>query len=116
EGSGGGAGTEPRKGPKMPRVLLSGRDLDPLDKNATQPFVCSERHPPVHQRDIDITEGIFWINTAKPLAVKILDGEGAESVRWREYLFQRFVDIIVRQQIRQLGKTDPQLTADKIEN
>lgn len=115
-GSGGGSGTEPRKGPRMPRVLLSGRDLDPLDPNATQPYICSDRHPPVHQRDVDISEGIFWINTAKPLAQKILKNEGAESVRWREYLFQRFVDIIVKQQIHQLGKNDPQLTADKIDN
>lgn len=116
-GSGGGSGNEQRRGPKMPRVLLSGRDLDPLDPNATAPYICSERHPPVHQRDVDIAEGIFWINTAKPLAVKILEqADGAESVRWREYLFQRFVDIILKQQIHQLGKNDPQLTADKIDN
>lgn len=116
KGTGGGSGSEQRKGPKMPRVLLSGRDLDPLDPGATNPYICSDRHPPVHQRDVDISEGIFWINTAKPLAVKILDHDGAESIRWREYLFQRFVDIILKQQIHQLGKADPQLTADKIDN
>lgn len=116
KGAGGGAGTEQRRGPKMPRVLLSGRDMDPLDPNATEPYICSDRHPPVHQRDVDIAEGIFWINTAKPLAGKILSHDGAESVRWREYLFQRFVDIILKQQIHQLGKNDPQLTADKIDN
>jgi len=114
-GTGGGAGTEQRKGSRTPRVLLSGHDLDPLDPNAKNPFNCSERHPPVYQRDQDIPEGIFWINTSKPLAEKILEHYGVNSARWREYLFQRFVDIIFKQQVHLMGKSNPYLTADRID-
>lgn len=114
---GGGSGIEQRKGPKVPRVLLSGHDRDPLDAAASGPFILSERHPPVYQRDVDIPEGIYWINTSKPLADRILKSskDGASSIRWREYLFQRFVDIILKQQIHEFGKRNPAMTADDID-
>jgi len=37
-------------------------------------------------------------------------------VRWREYLFQRYVDIIVKEAISLLGKNDTDLTSDTIMN
>lgn len=112
---GGGSGPERGRGPTFPRVLLSGYDKDPLDDGATEPFHCDPRHPPVYQRDIDIAHGIYWINTSRPLANRIMDQFGADHPRWREYLFQRYVDIIVKQSIHQLGKNDPDLTADKVD-
>jgi hypothetical protein len=115
QGSGGGSGDEPRKGPRFPRVLLSGHDIDPLDQEAKTPFECDERHPPVYQRDLDIEQGIYWINTSRPLARKLMDEYGAESPRFREYLFQRYVEIILKQAIHEMGKRDPEMTADKID-
>jgi hypothetical protein len=115
EGAGGGTGTEPRKGPRFPRVLLSGHDIDPLDPEATVPFECDERNPPVYQRDLDTDQGIYWINTSRPLARKLMDAYGAGSARWREYLFQRYVDIILKQAIYELGKRDPDMRPDKID-
>jgi hypothetical protein len=112
---GGGTGNESRKGPKFPRVLLSGHDPDPLDPNATGPFECDERNPPVYQRDLDIDQGIYWINTSRPLARKLMDQCGSGSARWREYLFQRYVDIILKQAIYELGKHDPDLRPYKID-
>jgi hypothetical protein len=112
---GGGAGGEKKLGPKFPRVLLSGYDSDPLDPSATKAFNCDERHPPVYQRPIDVQQGIFWINTSRPLADKLMKVYGASSARWREYLFQRYVDIIIKQAIHELGRRDPQLTSDTID-
>lgn len=112
---GGGSGDQARKAPRFPRVLLSGHDIDPLDSEATVPFQCDERHPPVYQRDLDIEQGIYWINTSRPLARKLMDTYTAGSARWREYLFQRYVDIILKQAIYELGKRDPQMTAGKID-
>ena len=53
----------------------------------------------VYQRDIDVRAGIYWINTSRPLADKLREKEGANSARWREYLFQRYVDIILKQSL-----------------
>lgn len=112
---GGGSGDEQRRGPRFPRVFLSGHDRDPLDEVATQPFECDPRHPPVYQRDVDIANGIYWINTSRPLASKLMDHYGASHPRWREYLFQRYVDIILKQTVHELGKRDPEFTPDKVD-
>ena len=111
---GGGSGNQPRPGPRFPRVLLSSHDTDPLNQAGGR-LDCDPRNPPVYQRDIDIPEGIFWINTSRPLANKIMDKYGANDARWREYLFQRYVEIILKQAIFELGKRDPDLTSYKVD-
>jgi hypothetical protein len=113
--SGGGSGDKSRKGPQFPRVLLSGYDTDPLDENATQAFMVDERQPPVYQRDSDLAHGIYWINTARPLANKIMEKYGVENARWREYLFQRYVDIILKQSVYELAKRDNEFAAYKVD-
>ncbi len=116
DGNGGGGGDERRAGPRFPRVLLSGQDRDPLDENSTEPYDCDPRHPPVYQRRIDFDAGIYWINTSRPFAEKLLNEYGAESARWREYLFQRYVDIIFKQSVYELRKHEPEITAEKIDS
>jgi hypothetical protein len=44
-----------------------------------------------------------------------MDQCGSGSARWREYLFQRYVDIILKQAIYELGKHDPDLRPYKID-
>jgi hypothetical protein len=112
---GGGSGDEKRLGPRFPRVLLSGHDVDPLDPGASGPFQVDERQPPVYQRDIDIKAGIYWINTARPLATKLLERFGSKDPRWREYLFQRYIEIILKQAIYHLSEVDPEFNADKVD-
>jgi len=68
----------------------------------------------IYQRPQDVTGGIYWINTSRPLAEKILHRNSADSPRWREYVFQRYVDIILREAIYLLGKEEPTLTPDDI--
>lgn len=114
-GDGGGQGDEKRKAKRFPLVLLSGHDTDPLDHEPVGPFEVDERQPPVYQRDIDVSEGIYWINTARPLAQKIMEQCGSDSSRWREYMFQRYVDIIFKQQVYELAKRELNLTPDKID-
>jgi len=116
DGQGGGAGDEKRRGTRFPKVLLSGRDLDPLDELATQPFTIDARQPPVYQRFEDIEHGIYWINTARPLAKKIISRFGADSMECRQYLFQRYVDIIFKQAVFHLARHDPEFTPDKVDN
>ncbi|MHC4600939.1 MAG: hypothetical protein ACYS47_18250, partial [Planctomycetota bacterium] len=103
------------KEPTMPRVLLSGYHADPLDDSETRPFVLSEDHPPVYQRDVDVPHYIFWVNTSKSLAARIMDHDGVGSIRWREYLFQRMVDVIVKQSLHELGKRSPSMSGDEVD-
>jgi len=65
---GGGAGDQKKRGPKFPDVRLSNCDSDPLGHTTT--VNCEPGHPPVYQRDVDVPEGIFWINTQAPFAKK----------------------------------------------
>jgi hypothetical protein len=121
-GSGGGGGTgggqeggsETKRKPRFPQVLVSGQDHDPLDPLTTEPFNCDPRHPAVYQRTKDVDAGIYWINTSRPLADRILSEFTADSTRWREYLFQRYVDIIVKEAVYQMGKLETSLTPDMI--
>lgn len=111
-GQEGGSGT--KRKPRFPQVLISGQDHDPLDPLATEPFHCDPRHPAVYQRTKDVDAGIYWINTSRRLAEKILNEYKADSTRWREYLFQRYVDIIVKEGVYQMGKLETSLTPDII--
>jgi hypothetical protein len=114
EGKGGGEGDQPKKGKRHPVVLLSSLNPDPFGNGA--PLHLSPRHSPVYQRPIDVEHGVYWINTSRPLATAILDRHGAESARWREYHFQRFVDIIVMESLHSMEKKGMELTFDLVEN
>jgi hypothetical protein len=115
-GSGGGAagGSSTTKKPRFPQVLISGQDHDPLDPMSAIPFNCDPRHPAVYQRTKDVDAGIYWINTSRPLAEKVIKEYSADSSRWREYLFQRYVEIISKEGIYQLGKMSTTLSADDV--
>jgi hypothetical protein len=114
-GEDGGGGDEVKRGRRAPTVLLSGQDPDPLDLMAP-PLQLSARQPAVYQRPKDVAEGIYWINTSRPLSDRILQRFGAESARWRTYLFERYVEIILKESIHQLEKNEGGLTADRIES
>ena len=101
----------------VPKVLLSGTDTDPLGISPGGTVTLTERNPLVYQRVQDVMEGIYWINTQSPLAKAILTRYADHSVRWRDYLFQRYVDIFVKQILHELQKRDPEgFKADAVDN
>lgn len=102
-GEGGGQGDEKKKGSRAPLVLLSGQE-DPEFPGV--PVTFSERHFAVEQRQQDVGRGIYWINLEKPMAKKIIDKYGVDSPRWRNYLFQRYVDIFTKETIYRLAKKE----------
>lgn len=107
---GGGEGREgKRKAPKYPLVLVSGVDPDP-DTNAI--FKLDPRHPVVYQRPEDVARNLWWINHQRPLAERLMAG-GPTSERYRDYLLQRYVDILQTYLVSQRWKET--VTAD-IEN
>lgn len=62
-----GGGDVPKKSKRSPRVLLSDWDADPLSEDGGS-ITLSPRQPAVYQRQQDVDEGIYWINTSAPLA------------------------------------------------
>ncbi len=113
--SGNYGGDKKKRGAFFPEVRISGMDPDPFS-NSNEPFYCDPRQPAVYQRPIDFQYGIYWINTSKKFAELILEKYGPDSIRWREYLFQRYVDIIVREALYALSKTNVDLTSDSVLN
>lgn len=114
-GNGGGKGTggdtqeggssETKKKPRSPRVLLSEVDNDPFPPY--HPIVLDPRQGAVYQRPQDVDAGIYWINRSAPLAQSILKRHSKDSLRWRDYLFQRYVDIFIKEALFRLEKQDP---------
>ena len=106
-------GNEKRKGNKFPQVKISGYDIDPITNEILH---LDSRQFAIHQRPIDVQMGIYWINTSKKIAQLILQKHNANSIHWREYLFHRFMDIIIKESIYNKGRQDVDLTADIINN
>lgn len=100
-----GGGDQKKKSTKFPKVLLSGYDDDPLNPG-NRVFLQSTQGL-VYQRSQDVKEGVYWINTSSPLANVILTKYDANSSRWRDYLFQRYVDIFVKEALIRLEKKEP---------
>jgi len=108
-------GSDVKRKPRFPIVMISGIDADPLSPLATTPFNCDTRHPAVYRRTKDVEAGIYWINTSRPLAEKIIKSYTSDSPRWREYLFQRYIDIILKEAIYKLGEEKIDLRPEDID-
>lgn len=93
-------------GKAFPQVLLSGHNPDPLKIAPDGTLTLGERDPVVYQRPQDVAANIYWINTSSPMASKIYDKFTFESVQWRNFLFDRYVDIFIKEAVHELEKKD----------
>lgn len=110
----GGGGSEYKPKQAFPKVLLSGIDKDPFNPEET--LVLSDRQPPVYQRPQDVPAGIYWVNTARKLAQNIIDSYGVKHMKWRDYHFQRMIDVICKEALHKLEKQDPEnFNADRVD-
>jgi len=66
------------------------------------------------QRIHDVEYNIFWINTAVPLARELLK-KGEESLQWRNYHFQRVIDVVTKIELARLFEEDKELSYAKLE-
>lgn len=113
-GKGGGDGDQKKPGLRTPIVLISERSKDPYSPDQ-EPPKFSDRHQIIEQRPEDVARGIYWINIRKPMASKIMTEYGAKSLKWRNYLFQRYVDIITTTALESKSiEEGGQLTKDQI--
>ena len=110
----GGGTTEQKRKQAFPKVLLSSIDMDPLNPNET--IILSDRQPPVYQRPQDVPVGIYWINTSRRLAQYIINTYSVKHIKWRDYHFQRMIDVICKEAIHKLENQDPEnFNADRVD-
>jgi hypothetical protein len=94
---GGGSGDRTRRVPRFPEIRISGYDPDP---ETGEVFTLHPRQPVVYQRTHDVEANLWWVNAQRPLAERILQDETANSARWRDYVFSRFVEVIQAYDVR----------------
>lgn len=95
------------KGLKPQQVLLSNHDKDPLGI-VEGSVELTPRHTVVFQRREDLIHGIYWINTANPMARYILDHYGPKSLQFRTFLFNRYLEIFQKDLIFELERKEPE--------
>ena len=94
-------------GKSFPQVLLSSIDPDPLGLAPAPGYlILGKREAVVYQRPQDFEHNIYWINTSSPMASKIYEKFTSDSIQWRNFLFERYVDIFVKEAIHELEKRD----------
>ena len=95
-----------KSGKSFPQVLLSSIDADPLRLAPGGYLILGERESVVYQRPQDFVHNIYWINTSSPMASKIYQKFTSDSIQWRNFLFERYVDIFVKEAIHELESRD----------
>jgi hypothetical protein len=102
----GGQGDKKIKKPQFPQVLVTGVDKDPFTGEI---LILSPRQNIVYQRPEDIENHLWWINAQQPFADKILREETPDSYEWKQYLFQRYIEIIIFYAIEEKWKEEPNI-------
>jgi hypothetical protein len=119
EGDGGERDTEgdnkQKRKPKFPEVLLSGFHEDPSRDDNSSKYL-TERHPPIHQDDIDQQYNLWWINTNHPYAKKALEKGGSKGVAFKNYHLFLFIQVVQIESMRILQRRQSELGLDVLEN
>ncbi len=93
-----GLGRGKQSGRGFPLVQVSGEGFD-RDPDTKEYVLFGKDDPPVAQRPQDTERNIWWINSSAPFAAMFLDaskGYGSDSLAWRMYHLERFIDVIVQ--------------------
>jgi hypothetical protein len=100
---------------RYPRILLSGYDSDPAKENF-ETKELTDRHPPLHQDDIDRLYNVWWLNTSHPFADKAIKRGGPEGHAFKNHHLSMFRDMVQRESLRILQRREVELPLDRIEN
>lgn len=100
---------------QYPRMLLSGRDKDPGREDGETKNL-TDRHPPLHQDDIDRMYNVWWLNATHPYAAKALKkGGGPKGLAFKSHHLSMFRDMVQREALRILQRREAELPLDRIE-
>jgi hypothetical protein len=84
---------EPKRGSGFPRLLLTGRDIDPATGDVR---MDDPDQPPLWQEPSDFFNNVWWLNLQSPDAAFAFRGRGTDPVLWRTYHAERLVDMVVQ--------------------
>ena len=119
EGSGGDKEAEGKEKKvnrsQFPKILLSGYDSDPAKDNL-ETKELTDRHPPLHQDDVDRIYNVWWLNTTHPFADKAIKHGGPEGHAFKNHHLSMFRDMVQREALRILQRREVELPLDRIEN
>jgi hypothetical protein len=102
-------------GRNFPRIVLSEIEPDPLNPD-NEPCHLSPQDGPVHQPTPQHVENNIWfINMTCPLAKYYFEKYGAESVEWRAYHLERFVEALVKIKLNNLYQENENISFDEME-
>lgn len=111
QGEGGGHGDKRKRVSRFPLVLVSGYDSDPDSGHTIR---LDPAQDVIYQRPVDVKRNVWWINAQRPLAERIITEHGITSARWRDYLFQRYADIIVTYALHERWMDEPDPNPDLV--
>lgn len=84
---------EPKRGGGFPRLLLTGRDVDPATGDVR---LGDPDQPPLWQEPSDFVNNVWWLNLQSPDAAFAFKRRGGESALWRTYHAERVIDMVVQ--------------------
>ena len=93
---------------------MSSYDPDPAKENATTKDL-TDRHPPLHQDDVDRIHNVWWLNTSHPFAAEAIKRGGANGLAFKSHHLSMFRDMVQRESLRILQRRDVELPLDRIE-
>ena len=94
---------------------MSSYDLDPAKDNLETKDL-TDRHPPLHQDDMDRIYNVWWLNTSHPFADKAIKRGGSEGHAFKNHHLSMFRDMVQRESLRILQRREVELPLDRIEN
>ncbi len=104
---------DPGKG--YPRIVLSEIEPDPLNPDG-EPYHMSPEDGPVHQPTPQhVQRNIWFINLQCPLAKLYYEQHGPESVHWRTYHVERYIEALAKIRLSLDYQREEELSFDEIE-
>jgi hypothetical protein len=104
-----------KKKPKFPTVLISDFHVDPSTSDGSLKSLTN-RHPPIHQDDIDKQYNIWWINSSHPYAQLAIANGGAKGAAFKNYHLFLFIQVVQIESLRILQRRQLELGLDIVEN
>ena len=82
-----------RRGSGFPRLLLTGRDIDPATGIVRE---GDPDQPPLWQEASDYVHNVWWLNVQSPEAAFAFHQRGENLVVWRAYHSERVIDMVAQ--------------------
>jgi hypothetical protein len=84
---------EQNRGSGFPRLLLTGRDVDPATRNIRE---GDPDQPALWQEASDFIHNVWWLNMQSSEAAFAFHQRGAEPVVWRTFHAEKLLEMVVQ--------------------